>query len=48
MLWTLIAILLVVYLLGLGGVYTVGSILHLLLVLIAVILVVELLRGRRR
>lgn len=46
MLWTIMAILLVLWLLGfIGGVG--GSLIHALLVIAAVILVIQLLTGRR-
>jgi hypothetical protein len=47
MLYTLAVILLVAWLLGLVGMYTVGSIVHLLLVIAIVLFVVGLLSGRR-
>lgn len=47
MLWTLIAILLVLWLLGLIGGYTFGGILHILLVVAVIILLVRLIQGRR-
>ena len=46
MLWTILVILLVLWLLGLIG-HVGGSFIHLLLVLAAVILVINLLTGRR-
>ncbi|HMV47146.1 MAG TPA: lmo0937 family membrane protein [Blastocatellia bacterium] len=46
MLWTILAVLLVLWLLGvIGGVG--GSLIHALLVIAAVILVIQLLTGRR-
>jgi hypothetical protein len=47
MLWTLIIVLLVAWALGLATSYTLGGLLHLLLVVAAVVLVVQLLSGRR-
>jgi hypothetical protein len=47
MLWTILVILLVLWLLGLVSGYTVGGFVHLLLVLALVILVINLLTGRR-
>lgn len=47
MLWTILAILLVLWLLGLVSGYTVGGFVHLLLVLAVVIFVINLLTGRR-
>ena len=46
MLWTLLAVILVLWLLGFIGSVG-GSLIHLLLVLAAVILLVQLLTGRR-
>lgn len=47
MLYTLAVILLVAWLLGLGGVYAIGSVVHLLLVVAIVLFLVGLLSGRR-
>jgi hypothetical protein len=47
MLYTIAVVLLVLWLLGLAGTYTVGAFLHVLLVLAVVLFVVGLLRGRR-
>ena len=47
MLWTILVILLVLWLLGLVSGYTVSGFVHLLLVLALVILVINLLTGRR-
>ena len=47
MLWTILVILLVLWLLGLVSGYTVGGFVHLLLVLALVILIINLLTGRR-
>jgi Family of unknown function (DUF5670) len=47
MLWTILVILLVLWLLGLVSGYTVGGFIHLLLVLAIVIFVINLLTGRR-
>ncbi|MDY7092345.1 MAG: lmo0937 family membrane protein [Acidobacteriota bacterium] len=47
MLWTLIAILLILWLLGLIGGYTFGGILHILLVVAVIVLLVRLIQGRR-
>jgi hypothetical protein len=47
MLFTIAVILLVAWLLGFVGVYTVGSVLHLLLVIAIVLFLVGLLSGRR-
>ena len=47
MLWTIFVILLVLWLLGLVTSYTVGGFIHLLLVLALVILLIEIISGRR-
>jgi uncharacterized phage infection (PIP) family protein YhgE len=47
MLWTITVILLVMWLLGFTGMYTVGSWIHFLLVLAVISVVFNLLRGRR-
>lgn len=47
MLWTIFVILLILWLLGLVTSYTVGGFVHILLVLAVVVLVIQLLQGRR-
>jgi len=47
MLWTIFVILLVLWLLGLVSSYTLGGFIHILLVIALVILVINLLSGRR-
>lgn len=47
MLWTIFVILLVLWLLGLVSSYTLGGFIHILLVLAVVVLVIQLLSGRR-
>jgi hypothetical protein len=47
LLWLLAAVLLVAWLLGVGGVYSIGGIVHLLLVLAIIAVVVNLFTGRR-
>ncbi len=47
MLWTIIVILLVLWLLGLVTSYTLGGFIHILLILAVIILVIRLLQGRR-
>jgi hypothetical protein len=47
MLWTLFVILLVLWLVGLVSSYTMGGFIHLLLVLAVIVLVINLLTGRR-
>ena len=47
MLWTIFVILLVLWLLGLVSSYTLGGFIHLLLILALVVLVINLVSGRR-
>ena len=47
MLWTIFVILLVLWLVGLVSSYTLGGFIHLLLVLALVVLVINLISGRR-
>jgi Family of unknown function (DUF5670) len=47
MLWTIFVVLLVLWLLGLVSSYTLGGFIHVLLVLALVVLVINLLSGRR-
>ena len=47
MLWTILVILLVLWLLGLVTSYTMGGFIHVLLVVAVIILVVRLVSGRR-
>jgi hypothetical protein len=47
MLWTIFVILLVLWLLGLVTSYTLGGFVHVLLVLAVIVLVFQLLSGRR-
>ena len=47
MLWTIVIILLVLWLLGMVSSYTLGGVLHILLVIALVIVVVRLIQGRR-
>jgi hypothetical protein len=47
MLWTIFVILLVMWLLGLVSSYTLGGYIHLLLVIAVVVLVINLITGRR-
>ncbi len=46
-LWLIAAVLLVAWLLGIGGVYSIGGLVHILLVLAIVAIVVNLFTGRR-
>ena len=47
MLWTIFVILLVLWLLGVVTSYTLGGFIHLLLVLALVVLLIQLITGRR-
>ena len=47
MLWTIFVILLVLWLLGLVSSYTMGGFIHLLLVIAIVVLIIQLISGRR-
>ena len=47
MLWTILVILLVLWLLGVVTSYTMGGFIHILLVVAVVILIVRLVTGRR-
>ncbi len=48
MLWTIIAILLILWILGLITSYTFGGLLHIILVVAIILLIIQLLSGRRR
>lgn len=47
MLWTIAVILLILWALGFTGSYAFGGLIHLLLVLAVVVVVIQLLQGRR-
>ncbi len=47
MLWTIVLVLLILWLLGVVALPTAGALIHLLLVLALIVLVVQLLSGRR-
>ena len=47
MLWTICVILLILWLLGLVSGYTAGGVIHILLVIAVIVLVVQLIQGRR-
>ncbi|PYV55690.1 MAG: lmo0937 family membrane protein [Acidobacteria bacterium] len=47
MLWTIFVILLVLWLLGLVSSYTLGGFIHILLVLAVIVLIINLVSGRR-
>jgi hypothetical protein len=48
MLWTIFVILLVLWLLGLVSSYTLGGFIHILLVLAIIVLIINLISGRRQ
>ena len=47
MLWTILVILIVLWLLGMVSSYTMGGFIHILLVVAVVILIIRLVSGRR-
>ena len=47
MLWTIVVILLVLWLLGLVSSYTMGGFIHLLLVVAVIVVIINLIQGRR-
>lgn len=47
MLWTIVVILLVMWLLGLVSSYTMGGFIHLLLVIAVIIIIINLVQGKR-
>ena len=47
MLWTIFVILLVLWLLGMVSSYTLGGFIHILLVIAVVILLINIIQGRR-
>ena len=47
MLWTILVILLVLWLLGMVSSYTMGGLIHILLVVAVIILIIRLVSGRR-
>ena len=47
MLWTIFVILLILWLLGLVSSYTLGGFIHILLVIAIVVLIIQLISGRR-
>ena len=48
MLWTIFVILVVLWLLGFVSGYTMGGVVHILLVIAVVVIVIQLIQGRRR
>jgi len=47
MLWTIVAILLILWVLGLVTSYTLGGLIHILLVIAIIVVIVGFLQGRR-
>ena len=47
MLWTLVAVLLLLWLIGLFTSYTLGGVIHVLLVVALVVIIIRLFQGRR-
>lgn len=47
MLWTIVLILLVLWVLGFATSYTMGGLIHILLVIAVIVVVVRLLQGRK-
>jgi hypothetical protein len=47
MLWTIVAILIVLWMLGVVSAYTLGGFIHILLVLAVVAVAIQLIKGRR-
>jgi hypothetical protein len=47
MLWTIVLILLVLWLLGLVSGYTLGGLLHVLLVIAIIVILIRVIQGRR-
>jgi len=48
MLWTIFVILLILWLLGLMSGYTLGGVIHILLVIAIVVILIQVIQGRRR
>jgi hypothetical protein len=47
MLWTIVIILLVLWLLGLVSGYTIGGLLHILLIVAIIVILIRVIQGRR-
>jgi Family of unknown function (DUF5670) len=47
MLWTLFVVLMILWLLGVVSSYTLGGFIHLLLVLAVIMVIIQLIQGRR-
>jgi hypothetical protein len=48
MLWTIFVILVILWLLGFVSGYTMGGVVHILLVIAVIVIVIQLIQGRRR
>jgi uncharacterized membrane protein YtjA (UPF0391 family) len=48
MLWTIFVILVILWLLGFVSGYTMGGVIHILLVIAVIVIVIQLIQGRRR
>jgi uncharacterized membrane protein YtjA (UPF0391 family) len=48
MLWTIFVVLLILWLLGFVSGYTMGGVIHILLVIAVIVIVIQLIQGRRR
>jgi K+-transporting ATPase A subunit len=48
MLWTILAVLLVLWLVGVATSYTLGGLIHILLLVVLAVFVINLIQGRRR
>jgi uncharacterized membrane protein YtjA (UPF0391 family) len=48
MLWTIAVVLIVLWLLGLVSSYTMGGVIHVLLVIAVIMILVNIIQGRRR
>jgi hypothetical protein len=48
MLWTIALILIILWVLGLVSSYTMGGLIHILLVIAVIVVVVNIIQGRRR
>ena len=47
MLWTIVVILIILWVLGLVSSYTMGGLIHILLVIAIIVVIVNLIQGRR-
>lgn len=47
MLWTIVAVLVVLWLLGVATAYTLGGLIHVLLIIAIIVVLLRVIRGRR-